>query len=207
MNAPNLNAGLKWLLLYPVLLFSLPIQAQSLSNVQKSGVYAADKVKVDGKATELNNSFQAYNKAIDCFYTISNDDNNLHLTVQVRLPQIVSKVLMGGITLSISPSRDKKNPSCIQVTFPVLEAADRRKLTNMTAGKWIKMKESKSEEIDVNDLNNLLSIHSKSINVIGLGIPEQSLSIYNQEGIKAAALFDSKMFYTFELELSLQYIK
>lgn len=58
--------------------------AQKLPGVQTSSLWAPENLKIDGKTTEWNGTFQAYNKAADIFYTISNDDKNIGLFNELR---------------------------------------------------------------------------------------------------------------------------
>ena len=63
-----------------ILLTSLNVFAQEkLKDVQETPQWAATGIKVDGKLTELNDSFKAYNKTVKSFYTISNDARFIYL--------------------------------------------------------------------------------------------------------------------------------
>jgi len=67
--------------------------AQKLPAVQKESVWAPITVKIDGKAAEWGNKFQAYNSSTEIYYTISNDDNNLYLAIKAVDPDIINKFL------------------------------------------------------------------------------------------------------------------
>lgn len=208
MNALRYSQGLIWLIVCQAICLILPVQAQNLPNVQKGGVYTAGKIKIDGRSIELNNSFQAYNKAIECYYTVSNDENSLYLTVQSKLSDVIQKIIMGGITFSISPTRDKKDLSTIQVTYPVLEGEGRASLLNFFIRKGILKREGKDADVDVTDLNKAFVKYVKNISVKGLFDGDvQVLSIYNEEGVKGAAEINPQLIYTCEMELPLKYIK
>ena len=56
---------------------SLVVHAQKLPNKQEISFQAPTNIKIDGKASEWNNQFLAYNNATDIYYTIANDDKNL----------------------------------------------------------------------------------------------------------------------------------
>ena len=62
------------LLLLLVLAF-INANGQKLPNKQETGVRIPSGVKIDGKATEWGNKFQAYNKTNDFFYTIANSND------------------------------------------------------------------------------------------------------------------------------------
>jgi len=207
MQALHFKPTLGLLFIGTALLLPAIAQPQKLPNVQKAAVYAAGPVKIDGKAVELNHKFQAYNKATDCFYTLSNDDTNLYLTVQIRISQVVVKAIGGGITLRISPGKEKNDSSAIQLTFPAL-SGNHADLTNRFYGKGKVLRESKEKDIDVTDLNRALSLITKTMKVQGFDSgTEESRSVYNEEGIKVAAAFDPQLYYTYELQLPLKHVK
>ena len=91
------------LIMFPYLTY-----AQKLPNMQTANVPAPANIKIDGKANEWNNQFQAYNKATSVFYTVANDDDHLYLAIQAADIVIVEKILSGGITINLKRS-DKKN--------------------------------------------------------------------------------------------------
>ena len=67
---------------------------------------------------------------------------------------------------------------------------------------------SEGKAINVNELNELFYTKEKTITVTGVeAIPDQSVSLYNNEGIKAASLFDDKMIFTYELRIPIAYLK
>ena len=81
---------------------------KKLKDVQATNMYAPEKVKVDGTLGEWNDSFQAYNKATKLFYTMSNDDKFLYLTVKSTDATNNTKIVAGGITLAINTDNKKK---------------------------------------------------------------------------------------------------
>jgi len=50
-----------------LLIASLTVNAQNLPNVQKVSVRAPANIKIDGKASEWDDKFQAFNHATDIF--------------------------------------------------------------------------------------------------------------------------------------------
>ena len=96
--------GLKIIIIKQTLfafLFCIAISAdaQKLPTEQQVSLRAPAGLKIDGKATEWDNKFQAYNHHTDFYYTIANDDNNLYLIVQANEPAIIKRILKGGIAL------------------------------------------------------------------------------------------------------------
>ena len=51
-------------IVFCAILFVLSANAQKLPNTQETSLRAPANLKVDGKPTEWNNQFQAYNKAL-----------------------------------------------------------------------------------------------------------------------------------------------
>jgi len=90
-----------------VLLISINVNAQKLPALQKESLYAPANIKIDGKATEWDNKFQAYNAANSIFYTLSNDDKNLYLVVFTSENEALSKIIYGGITLTVTDAANK----------------------------------------------------------------------------------------------------
>src|SRR5882757_8506123 len=99
---------------------SLKVNAQKLPNKQEVSLRAPVGVKVDGKALEWNNHFQAYNHSTDIFYTMCNDDDNLYLVVQAEDFGTIRKITQGGVTLSIDKPGADNHKNRISITYPVV---------------------------------------------------------------------------------------
>ena len=113
----ELVACLKPVLLPAIVMVSLTANAQKLPNVQQGSLHAPANVKVDGKATEWNSQFQAYNHTTGIYYTIANDAGNVYLTVQATDSHTIDKMLSGGITFTVK-NTDKKNKAVpVNITF------------------------------------------------------------------------------------------
>src|ERR1700744_2069010 len=110
----------KLLICIPLLAIVISAMAQKLPTVQKESVFAPTNIKIDGKATEWDDQFRAYNNAIDVFYTLSNDNENLYLIVRSKEHNIVDKLIRGGITLTVNHLADKKDKSPVTITYPIL---------------------------------------------------------------------------------------
>lgn len=189
-----------------VLLNTCVAHAQKLPNVQKASVYAPGDIVINGNSSEWHDTFQAYNKAAEIFYTISNDDKNLYLTVKAKERDVVDKIIRGGLTFTIYREANKKEKNSLSVTYPVLEGPDMWEV----AGKFGNLSNAYKdhETININQLNDLFSKKEKLITVNGIEeIQNQSISIYNTEGIKVSSLYDEKLNYTYELALPVTYLK
>jgi hypothetical protein len=86
---------------------------------------APDKLKIDGKATEWNNQFKAYNHATDVYYTLANNDKYLYLTLQATNYTIVNKILGGGVKLTINTSGKTNFKDAVSITYPMIDKHDR----------------------------------------------------------------------------------
>jgi len=209
----NLKHNLKNLLICSFLLIaiSFPAHAQKLPKIQEVSVRAPAKVKIDGKATEWGNQFQAYNKNTEIFYTIANDDEKLYLIVRVIKPFIINKVIKGGITFTINHAVEKKDKQPVSVTFPAFEKDDKQAIGHIVTSKPDATDDSlamKKETDSVMHLLNKQMIAKCKVMVIkGIkAFDDTLLSVYNEEGIKAAALFNNKLAYTYELAIPLKYL-
>lgn len=74
---------------------------QKLPNVQTGSLRAPVAIKIDGQISEWDNKLQAHNSVDDIRYTISNDDENLYLTLVAPYKEPCRKALRAGITFSI----------------------------------------------------------------------------------------------------------
>ena len=180
--------------------------AQKLPYKQEISLWAPAKVKIDGKATELNNVFQAYNKATDIFYTISNDNDHLYLTVQATYLDIIRKIISGGVSLFINKSDKKVDAGAIAITYPVFNSINKPQINFIDKPEIVAGSKSSVMRADsfMRANNTRLVNNSKYIKVTGIKNLDPLISVYNEEGIKASALFDNKMVYTYELAVPLK---
>ena len=203
-----IKQNLKPLLTCAALAITSHLHAQKLPNLQPNSIYLTENVKIDGKAVELGGTFNAYNRAIDCFYTLANDDKMLYLRVQSRQREISSKIVSGGITLSVGTSKNKADTNTVQITFPSFQENEWVSLSNSLSRTEKLAREATDKQTDVSALNKAFSASAKNIKVKGLPeSQEEVISIYNDQNIKASAQFDSNVFYTYELQIPLSSIK
>lgn len=186
------------LFLICILIIPFTANAQKLPNVQETSLRAPAAIKIDGKPTEWNNQLQAYNKAIECYYTISNDNDKLYLTVQASDLDIATKLINAGLTFTIHNSLQKKEGDEIAVTYPFLyyDVFDNK----VNGAPAIDYRGS------ITDWNNRLTTIAKDIRVAGIKGVKDTISIYNPEGIKAAILFNEEKALTYELAIPLKYL-
>jgi hypothetical protein len=180
----------------------LTANAQNLPNVQKVSLRAPENIKIDGKPTEWNN-FQAYNYNTNVFYTIANDDDNLYLVLKATDPDIINKIVGGGAMLTISKTGNKDK---ISISYPVVDTKSSQLIFNLQNKKYV-MPDTSAMAVNavMNSNNAILQKTFKSVVVNGIAGLD-TLSVYNEKGIKAAGLFDTKKAYTYELAIPLKYL-
>ena len=194
--------------------------AQNHPSVQEKGVRTPSGVKIDGKATELNNVFEAYNKKTNIFYTLTNDGENFYLVIQSTNIGINNKILNCGITFTVNPSGKKNKTDAMSITYPEITQSyltSRRKVsTGLMYGKNDdngsknpkKEKELTSRELDsVTNLRHRSYLaYLKEIGVSGIKeIKSPRISIYNDNGIAAKLGIDDRKVLTYELSVPLKY--
>jgi len=180
--------------------------AQKLPNTQQQSLRLPANFKIDGKAIEWNNQFRAYNKSTDVYYTIANDDEHLYLIMQATDPKMISKMIGGGgVTLTIQKSGKKSDKGGISIMYPVFDKKTRPAF-NLIA---IQDKEdahpgSVNKDSVMSAYNKTLGDRSKLISITGIAGMDSLISVYNEDGIKVAGMFDNKLAYTYELSVDLK---
>jgi hypothetical protein len=180
-------------------------RAQKLPSTQAAPLRAPSTVKTDGKSTEWLDKFQAYNTNIEAFYTIANDDENLYLIVKATTHDIADKIIRGGVTLIVNHTVKKNDPEAVSVTYPILRNADMSAVSNMLARRSYKQDDEML--VSQKQLNDVLEAKAKTIEVAGVkAITDKEISVYNEDGIKAASQFDDKNAFVYELAVPLKYL-
>jgi len=176
--------------------------AQKLPNIQGNSLRAPKDVKIDGKATEWADKFQAYNHATDIFYTMANDDDNLYLVVQATDPSIISRIVSKGITFSIQHRSTKENGSQTDITYPVSKTPPYFGLNR----KQYALKDTSLKAADSvkRRYNKMIDDSLKFIGVNGIPGVDTLISVYNRSGIRVRAQFDNKRVYTCEFSIKLK---
>ena len=197
----------KLLAAFLLLITPIMVYAQKLPAKQQVSLRAPVNIKIDGKATEWDNKFQAYNNATNIFYTIANDNDNLYLAVQATDPLITRKIIIGGVKLTIDAGK-QANGKEVAITYPAF-ANENRPIMNLKD----KPMGSKNQPLDNEALNSFISginklfwDRSKEIKVQGIpAITDSLISVYNDNDIKAVARFDEQADYIYELAIPLKY--
>jgi hypothetical protein len=169
--------------------------AQKLPGKQEVSLNIPTNVKINGKADEWNNQFQAYDSATELKYTIANDDKNLYVIVSAEHNFIVQKALLQGVTISVSPLT--KSDSKVGVTYP---------LENRAKGVFVNPALPRTDSL-LKAINSKLKAQAKEMKITGIkGLTSEETSIYNEYDIQVAAAMDEKNAYTAELVIPLKYI-
>ena len=198
---------------FSILLVSIAITsfAQKLPAVQPStGFRAPANIKIDGKTTEWDNTFQANNHATDIFYTMANDDTHLYLVVQSTVPDVINKIIGGGITLTIQKSGKKTDKDGISITYPIFSRDNRPSLgiaRKMTIENGVTTTETSPDLLTdsvITARNKQLADKSKFIGISGIPGLDSLISVYNENGIKTGQAINNKGAYTYELSVDLK---
>ena len=156
-------------------------------------------LKIDGKADDWG-KFNAYNGATDVFYNLANTDKYVYLIVQTTNYNITNKVIRGGVTLTVNTNADKTG-SGTAITFPLAEPEELREI--------IQAMRDVSDNTDAGQDESLTSIANKKL-AAGLkllkatgfiNMSDSLLSVYNEQGIRAAAALSNKNILTCEFEI------
>ncbi len=172
--------------------------AQKLPNKQEASVRIPSNVKIDGKATEWDNQFQANNYSTDLLYTMANNDEELYLIIKAGDGDVINRIVDGGITLTIKNANGVNDN--INITFPYTEG-------KQTLSFPLKVTYTKDSErpvdIVVMEYNKKLRDNHKFIKVTGVKGVDTLISLYNEKGIQANELLDEKKAYTLEIAVKL----
>ena len=184
------------------------VQAQKLPAVQQVSLRAPANIKIDGRDNEWGESLQAYNKNVDVFYSIANDNNNLYLIIKATDKQTIYKIINGGISFGISTS-GKEEINTKTFTYPKF---DRRNFPSINLdNKPVAKKGIAPNSVQVDSFRNAISKNlndrAKMVELsLGKTKTDTLISIYNDLGIKVAQQFDTTLSYVYEIAVPLAYL-
>ncbi len=184
-------------------------QAQK-KEIQTVNLQAPEGLKIDGKLGEWGDDLQAYNKATKLYYTMANDDKNLYLVVKCKDKLDITKILGGGISLSINTADKKKDKDAFVITFPVVNRTSLRDARGGGGGRRGGFGGGNSTLTPAQIDSASRAAHKTSlalireIGVTGFkDITDSVISIYNEYSIKAQAGFDEEDSFVSELSIPL----
>lgn len=196
-----------WLLL---IIICLSVKAQKLPAVQQGSLRAPANVKIDGKTTEWGNQLQAYNNSTQVYYTIANNNNQLYLTIQIKEQGVINKSLIGGVTFTVNQSGKKTDKESMSITFPILKKPEISSISiKLSEPATVSDSAGRAKQTDslVRLMNDDLGNKAKEIKLRGLKqLPDSTISVYNEEGIKVVARFDQYKTLVYEFAIPLKYL-
>lgn len=202
------------LTLYPVAIAAMltittkTTYAQKLPNVQKNNLPAPANIKIDGKATEWNDTYQAYNKATEVYYTLANNNENLYLGIKAIDPVIIKKILGGGITFTISKTGQRNDPAPATITFPVIDPKLEQPSIMVSLGDFSDKNGPANKDSIINVVNKKLTAAVKEIKVKRLNLVDDStVSVYNNIGLKTGISINKNGALVYELMVPLKFLK
>jgi len=198
-----------------------------LKDVQAGSLWAPAGVKADGKLTEWNDSFQAYNKTTKLYYTISNDEKNIYLAIKSTDMMNNNKITAGGITIAINTEGKKKTENTYKLTYPVpVNNFQRTQRPGGAAGGggnivvvgggpggggggamrgMMGMAPGASMDSAMLAMRKQQLIAAKEIKVSGFkDIPDSLISLYNEHGVKTMANYDKEGNFMYEVAIPLK---
>jgi hypothetical protein len=191
----------------------------NIAEAQKQAGYRVPQnLKIDGNAKEWGGQYQNYNRKNELRYSLANDDKNLYLVIAASDVITVDKIGRGGITFTISKLTEKKqrqkDTGSITIQYPFRDLnKDALNLGNLAR----EYKGYKEDDVTTNKAsmdsirttaNDRFADTYKLIKVTGVtAVADTFISIYNTHGIKAAAAFDNKLTYVYELAIPLKHLK
>ena len=200
--------------------------AQTLPLKQEISLRAPSNIKLDGKSTEWGDKFQAFDKATEVFYTISNNDENLYFTIKVKQPRVIEKIMNAGITITVNNTgkKDDEATDNVSLTFPLMDYSNVPRIVTASGAKTKRIMVSAGRGTRPTDYEpefnstpsdslkdvatKLLKANAKTIKIKGIKeIPDGDLSVYNQENIIVGAAFDHTGAYIYELAIPLKYLR
>lgn len=186
--------------------FSISVNAafsQSLPKIQTSSIRTPANVKIDGNLSEWDNKLQARNNVDGLFYTISNNNDNLYLTLIAPYKEASRKAIRGGVTFSVSLLRDngrKKDPAIKFVTYPVTKNAQLRDFYDYFEPNK-KIKTDKNRDSLARVINRAAKKMCTTISIGGQIFPVND----NSNGILASISFNQKFDMIYELAIPLKH--
>jgi len=198
-----------------LIFISHAVNAQTRPKIQEVSVRAPANMKIDGKLLEWPNKLIAFNPDNRVAYEITNDDDNLYLTLRGPYFYTSAKLMYGGLTFTVSRSVDKKAKmkatDNITITFPVIDPKDASSIVSSINDfqpmqhDTVNRKREHDSLVRVVNAKTITAI--KEINVTGIKeIPDTIISIYNTTGLKVAGAFDRAMYFNIEMAIPLKYL-
>ena len=194
------HSNLKGILALLLVLMTFIATAQKLPEVQSTGVWAPANLKIDGDANEWDNKFQAYNKTAGIYYTLSNNEDHLFLTVQATDPNMINKLVAGGLTFTIQKSGKKNDKDAMSIIYPYFTKKNRPYFNIKAEQGYSAVLKDSIAKADTKLLDYLM----RTIRVSNISGVDTLITVNNENDIKVAEAINNKLVCTWELSLSLK---
>lgn len=198
--------------------------AQKLTNIQQGPLTIPAGYKIDGKDTEWDGRYINYNKAVNLYYNIAHDKNNLYLIVKATDRRIIQKIIYVGVTLVVNRAGNKKEDfnEAVLIQYPKLSPQEGAAIIWASGARadlestkvahmpdTVKKQLTRYQEDSLRAVaNTKITANAKLIKVKGIeAITDTLLSVYNTERIKVAAAFNTGGNYIYELSIPLDLLK
>ncbi len=185
------------------------VQAQKLNGIQENGVWAPAKVKIDGKLSEWNDTFQAYNRTTGLYYTMANDDKNLYFIMKSSDQVVNNKFIGGGIDITINTTGKKKEKDAYVIEYPLVDFASLRKQVVSMRSQGPRQNEAMTgmdSSMIAMRRRALSSIKELKLTGFAADVPDTVISVYNSYGIKTGVDYDAMGNLTAEIAIPLKYL-
>lgn len=190
---------------------SLTANAQKVTELQEVSILAPHTIKIDGKNFEWKDTDFSVNKRTSISYIMSNDDKNLYLVIKSTDVANNTKIMAGGITLSVNADGKKKEKESVTLTYPVIHRTGRgpggggaRRIGGFGGGGGGQQSVKQRDSMMAANQKTQLS-QAKEIKIKGFkNTTDTLISIYNEYGIKAFANIDKDNAFFYELAIPLE---
>ncbi len=186
-----------------LVVFTVSLHAQKLPNVQQVSLRAPANIKMDGYLNEWNDRLQIRNSIDGISYTISNNNENLYLTLIAPYQESSKKAVRGGVTFSVSMLTNRRrsgDPAVKSVTFPLSKNSQNYEFF---------LQFEPNSKIKTNlQRDSLARLVSKNANALfkTMKVGDEILSIYNDKNIVTGIRFNSNLDMIYELAIPLEYL-
>ena len=198
----KINPALQVLLIAVLLSPALNVRAQKLPRIQEQNMLlATHSIRIDGRLGDWEQGVAAYNKPFGVYYSVANDDQNLYLVIRSANRTSAKKMVVGGVTFTVGQSDRKAEENHSSVTFPYYDRNTPSWFISFPAGST----DARQNDSLLAAYNGAIAVKFRTIGVRGFkSVTDSLISIYNEEGIKAAAQFDKDLSYCYELAIPLK---
>ncbi len=176
-----------------VIVITLPNHSKAQKKTDVIENSWASQIRVDAKLSDWGDTLLNVDKSTGLQYQIANDDRSIFIAVKALEQRDINKIMGGGLTVSINTEGKKRAGAFI--TFPAINQAV---LAAMFRN--IMRSQGQNQPPNTDAIRSKMIENAKEIYVNGFKeITEDTISIYNEYGIRAALNFDDKGHLIYEM--------